>query len=120
MDLLSARSPEPPSLERALTVARYKTATYTVERPLHLVAVLAGASPSVTPVLSAFALPLGETFQLRDDLVGVFGDPLVTGVRLGQGGAALPHPGLPRRAPRHRAGQPNPPTRERVGGEWRP
>ncbi|RSO06937.1 geranylgeranyl diphosphate synthase [Streptomyces sp. WAC 06783] len=64
---------------RALAVIRYKTAKYTVEHPLHLGAALAGGGPAVRAALSAYALPLGEAFQLRDDLLGVFGDPAVTG-----------------------------------------
>ncbi|HSE09733.1 MAG TPA: polyprenyl synthetase family protein [Nocardioidaceae bacterium] len=66
-------------VEAAMTVLRYKSAKYSVERPLHIGAALAGASPEVFEALSAFGLPLGEAFQLRDDLLGVFGDPAVTG-----------------------------------------
>ncbi|MEW1913962.1 polyprenyl synthetase family protein [Kitasatospora sp. NPDC085895] len=62
-------------VESALRVVRYKTAKYTVERPLQIGAALAGATPGVYAALSAFALPLGDAFQLRDDLLGVFGDP---------------------------------------------
>lgn len=64
---------------RALRVARYKTAKYTVERPLHLGASLAGGDPAVLRSYSAYGLPLGEAFQLRDDVLGVFGDPEETG-----------------------------------------
>ncbi|GLX34304.1 polyprenyl synthetase [Streptomyces roseochromogenus] len=64
---------------QALRIARYKTAKYTVERPLHIGAALAGAPPAVCEALSAYALPVGEAFQLRDDLLGVFGSPRVTG-----------------------------------------
>ncbi|MFE0062285.1 polyprenyl synthetase family protein [Streptomyces sp. NPDC059003] len=63
----------------ALTVIRYKTAKYTIERPLHIGALLAGADGSVLDALSGFALPLGDAFQLRDDLLGVFGNPVTTG-----------------------------------------
>ncbi|WP_244410026.1 polyprenyl synthetase family protein [Streptomyces albofaciens] len=63
----------------ALAIVRYKTAKYTVERPLHIGASLAGAGTVLRDRLSEFALPLGEAFQLRDDLLGVFGDPAVTG-----------------------------------------
>ncbi|MFV2117976.1 polyprenyl synthetase family protein [Streptomyces sp. Act-28] len=63
----------------ALTIARYKTAKYTVERPLQVGAALAGADPRVFDLCSAYALPLGEAFQLRDDVLGTFGDPEVTG-----------------------------------------
>ena len=63
----------------AMTVLRYKSAKYSIERPLHVGAALAGAAPEVIDQLSAFGLPLGEAFQLRDDMLGVFGDPVVTG-----------------------------------------
>ncbi|HVQ94471.1 MAG TPA: polyprenyl synthetase family protein [Mycobacteriales bacterium] len=71
------------SVERARTVIRYKTAKYSVERPMQLGAILAGAGPDVLAACSAFALPLGEAFQLRDDLLGVFGDPAATGKSAG-------------------------------------
>ena len=67
------------SLERAGKVARYKAAKYTVERPLLLGAALAGAEGPVSEAYSGFGLPLGEAFQLRDDVLGVFGDPAQTG-----------------------------------------
>ncbi|MFF3752539.1 polyprenyl synthetase family protein [Streptomyces sp. NPDC002018] len=66
-------------VEGALRVVRYKTAKYTVERPLHIGAALAGATQPVLDACSAFGIPLGEAFQLRDDLLGVFGDPAETG-----------------------------------------
>jgi geranylgeranyl diphosphate synthase type I len=64
---------------RAIQVLRYKSAKYTVEHPLLLGAAMAGAGADVLDGLSAYGLPLGEAFQLRDDLLGVFGDPEVTG-----------------------------------------
>ncbi|GAA2466020.1 geranylgeranyl pyrophosphate synthase [Winogradskya humida] len=67
------------SLERAAKVARYKAAKYTIERPLLLGAALAGASDEVRSVYSGYGLPLGEAFQFRDDVLGVFGDPGQTG-----------------------------------------
>ncbi|WP_433114319.1 polyprenyl synthetase family protein [Micromonospora sp. CA-246542] len=67
------------SLERAGKVARYKSAKYTVERPLLLGAALADAGEEVRTTYSAYGLPLGEAFQLRDDVLGVFGDPAQTG-----------------------------------------
>jgi geranylgeranyl diphosphate synthase, type I len=67
------------SVERALQVVRYKSAKYTIERPLHIGAALAGANGSVMSAYSAYGLPLGEAFQLRDDILGVFGDPAETG-----------------------------------------
>jgi len=66
-------------VETAMRVVRYKSAKYSIERPLHIGAALAGASAPVLDHLSRFGLPLGEAFQLRDDLLGVFGDPEVTG-----------------------------------------
>ena len=67
------------SVDRALTVVRYKSAKYTIERPLHLGAALAGDDPAVLAAYSGYGLPLGEAFQLRDDILGVFGDPAETG-----------------------------------------
>ena len=58
---------------------RYKSAKYTVERPLHLGAALAGGRAGLLDAYSAYGLPLGEAFQLRDDVLGVFGDPAETG-----------------------------------------
>ncbi|MGW2818911.1 polyprenyl synthetase family protein [Streptomyces sp. NPDC001415] len=78
LDLCATGQPSD-DVEAALTVARYKTARYTVERPLHLGAALAGADRGSQAALSSYALPLGEAFQLRDDLLGVFGDPTTTG-----------------------------------------
>jgi geranylgeranyl diphosphate synthase, type I len=67
------------SVERALRVVRYKSAKYTIERPLHLGAALAGDDPAVRDAYTGYGLPLGEAFQLRDDILGVFGDPAETG-----------------------------------------
>ncbi|WP_395658884.1 polyprenyl synthetase family protein [Nocardioides sp.] len=66
-------------VETAMTVLRYKSARYSIERPIHIGAALAGASPETIAELARFGLPLGEAFQLRDDLLGVFGDPSATG-----------------------------------------
>ncbi len=65
--------------ERALNILRFKSAKYSMERPLMLGGALAGADDRLLASYSAFALPLGEAFQLRDDVLGVFGDPEVTG-----------------------------------------
>ncbi|GAB2988765.1 polyprenyl synthetase family protein [Nocardioides montaniterrae] len=65
--------------EEAMTVLRYKSAKYSIERPLHIGAALAGASALDLEALTHFGLPLGEAFQLRDDLLGVYGDPATTG-----------------------------------------
>ncbi len=66
-------------VETAMKVLRYKSAKYSVERPLHIGAALAGASTEQISALTSFGVPLGEAFQLRDDQLGVFGDPAVTG-----------------------------------------
>lgn len=63
----------------AMTVLRYKSAKYSIERPLHVGAALAGAGEAQLAALTDFGLPLGEAFQLRDDLLGVYGDPATTG-----------------------------------------
>jgi geranylgeranyl diphosphate synthase type I len=68
---------------QATRIERYKSGKYTVERPLHLGAALAGSGPGVHDALTAVGLPLGEAFQLRDDLLGVFGDSSVTGKPVG-------------------------------------
>lgn len=65
--------------ERSLRVVTYKSAKYSMEAPLRLGASLAGATPGQLDQLSSFGLPLGIAFQLRDDVLGVFGDPEVTG-----------------------------------------
>lgn len=67
----------------ARRIARYKSGKYTVERPLHLGAALAGSLDRLAPVLSAYGDPLGEAFQLRDDLLGAFGDSTRTGKPVG-------------------------------------
>lgn len=78
LDLL-ATGTSPGSVEDALAIVRYKTAKYTVEYPLRLGAHLAGAGDDVLGACTAYGIPLGEAFQLRDDLLGVFGNPAETG-----------------------------------------
>jgi geranylgeranyl diphosphate synthase, type I len=65
-------------------IARYKSGKYTIERPLHIGAALAGRLGDLRSQLSAYGDPLGEAFQLRDDVLGAFGDPAVTGKPVGQ------------------------------------
>ncbi|MGW5130034.1 polyprenyl synthetase family protein [Streptomyces sp. NPDC004135] len=65
--------------EEALTIAALKSARYTVARPLALGAALAGADPRTTEALRAAGHCAGLAFQLRDDLLGAFGDPALTG-----------------------------------------
>lgn len=83
LDLLGVARREE-SLEQALRVAALKTAAYTVERPLHLGAAIADAGPAVVACLREFGRDVGVAFQLRDDLIGVFGDPAVTGKPVGE------------------------------------
>lgn len=64
---------------RALRVATYKSARYSVQQPLLIGAALAGADAAQHDALARFGLPLGLAFQLRDDVLGVFGDAAVTG-----------------------------------------
>ncbi len=56
-----------------------KTGSYTVAGPLRLGALIGGASPAQLAALESFGTPLGEAFQVRDDLLGTFGDPRATG-----------------------------------------
>ncbi|MGC8465242.1 MAG: polyprenyl synthetase family protein [Acidimicrobiales bacterium] len=67
----------------AQEVAIYKSGKYSVERPLHLGAALAGRLDELAPSLSAYGMPLGEAFQLRDDILGVFGETSETGKPVG-------------------------------------
>jgi geranylgeranyl diphosphate synthase type I len=83
LDLLGAAKGEP-SRAAARRICRLKSGKYTVERPLHLGAALAGRFDGLASTLSAYGLPLGEAFQLRDDLLGAFGDRAVTGKPVGE------------------------------------
>jgi len=78
LDVLAQAQPAV-SAERALHVARFKSAKYTVERPLHVGGLLHGCSDALLARYSAYGIPVGEAFQLRDDLLGVYGDPSLTG-----------------------------------------
>jgi geranylgeranyl diphosphate synthase type I len=68
-----------PSLERVLDVSRRKSGNYTVRRPLEIGASLAGCGHRLLTVLGGYGEAVGEAFQLRDDLLGTFGSPSVTG-----------------------------------------
>ena len=68
----------------ARRIARYKSGKYTVERPLHLGAALVGRLGDLAEPLSEYGLPLGEAFQMRDDILGTFGDPALTGKPVGE------------------------------------
>lgn len=68
-----------PSLTDVLDVARRKSGNYTVRRPLEIGAALAGCPEEVLDALGSYGSAIGEAFQLRDDLLGVFGAPETTG-----------------------------------------
>jgi geranylgeranyl diphosphate synthase, type I len=78
LDVLAAHRGEVDE-DEARRIAVLKSGGYTVEAPLHIGALLAGGPPELLAALSAYGVPLGEAFQLRDDVLGVFGDPSVTG-----------------------------------------
>jgi geranylgeranyl diphosphate synthase type I len=71
--------------EKAERICRYKSGKYTIERPLHLGALLAAPTrgAELIPVLSTYGLPLGDAFQMRDDVLGAFGDTAITGKPVG-------------------------------------
>jgi geranylgeranyl diphosphate synthase type I len=82
LDMLEqSLAPRPASgaVERARRVVRYKSAKYTIEHPLLIGGLLADAPADLLAAYSAYGLPLGEAFQLRDDVLGVFGDSRQTG-----------------------------------------
>lgn len=72
-------------VESAERICRYKSGKYTIERPLHVGALLASPErgSGLLPVLSSYGLPLGDAFQMRDDVMGAFGDEQVTGKPVG-------------------------------------
>ena len=67
------------ALERARKVLQYKSAHYSAVWPFELGGVLAGADDTTLSAYRDFSLPVGMAFQLGDDLLGVFGDPELTG-----------------------------------------
>ncbi|QDY75188.1 polyprenyl synthetase family protein [Streptomyces qinzhouensis] len=76
---LTAEAAGDEDIGTALRVNQYKTASYTVERPLHIGAAIAGAGAELVAAYRAFGVDIGVAFQLRDDLLGVFGAPEETG-----------------------------------------
>jgi geranylgeranyl diphosphate synthase type I len=75
----AATRPVSEGVGRAEKVILYKTAKYSIEAPLRIGAAFAGADPAKLNQFTQFGIPLGIAFQLRDDILGVFGDPSVTG-----------------------------------------
>ena len=73
MDVISQAETEV-SHEDVLTISLLKTASYTVEGPLHMGALLGGAGAADLERLSRYAIPLGKAFQIQDDILGLFGD----------------------------------------------
>jgi geranylgeranyl diphosphate synthase, type I len=67
------------AMDDASRVVEYKAARYTVQRPCQIGAALGGGDDELYFALGAYGSPLGRAFQFRDDLLGVFGDPQVTG-----------------------------------------
>lgn len=71
------------SVAKSLQIARFKSGKYTIERPLHFGAMIANSKltkeSEFLTQLSRYGIPLGEAFQMRDDVLGVFGDPDQTG-----------------------------------------
>ncbi|MBA3338794.1 MAG: polyprenyl synthetase family protein [Geodermatophilaceae bacterium] len=79
---VDSRRPDEEALAAAWRTARFKSASYTVARPLHIGALVAGPHSAEGPLLTSYTeygFALGEAFQLRDDVLGVFGDPEQTG-----------------------------------------
>jgi geranylgeranyl diphosphate synthase type I len=91
LDILGEAEPGRWSVERAMLVARHKTASYTVQRPLQFGAALGGPEahrgpdphPEANDAYNRYGAAVGEAFQLRDDILGVYGDPAVTGKPIG-------------------------------------
>lgn len=81
LDLLEQANPGSgeSAVQSALRVARLKSASYTVTRPLDIGASIACADPVVVEALRTYGQHIGVAFQLRDDVLGVFGDPATTG-----------------------------------------
>lgn len=70
--------------ELVATVVTWKSASYTIRRPLHIGAAIAGATDAQIEGLSAFGQPLGRAFQYRDDVLGIYGDAALTGKDSGE------------------------------------
>ena len=77
-DLTQAASRER-RIEVSTVIARLKTGRYTVTRPLQLGALVAGADPQLVAQLGSFGDRVGDAFEIRDDILGVWGDPAATG-----------------------------------------
>jgi geranylgeranyl pyrophosphate synthase len=78
-DVVHAGSIEPPHVDRVLATLEQKTAVYSFECPLTAGAVLAGADAAAVATLARYGRLVGVAFQISDDILGVFGDPALTG-----------------------------------------
>jgi geranylgeranyl pyrophosphate synthase len=78
-DVVHAGSAEPPEVARVLATLEQKTAVYSFECPLTAGAVLAGANEAAVGALARYGRFVGVAFQITDDILGVFGDPVTTG-----------------------------------------
>ncbi|MFZ1286011.1 MAG: polyprenyl synthetase family protein [Candidatus Phosphoribacter sp.] len=70
-------------IEMTRAIARLKTGRYTVTRPLQLGALVAGADDDLALRLGAYGDLVGDAFAIRDDILGVWGDPATTGKPVG-------------------------------------
>ncbi|GAC1406251.1 MAG: polyprenyl synthetase family protein [Mycobacterium sp.] len=68
-----------PTLDKVLDVSRRKSGNYTVRRPLEMGAAMAGCKSQLLATLGGYGDAVGEAFQMRDDVLGIFGSPTVTG-----------------------------------------
>jgi len=82
LDVILAEHPNI-KIDRIFEMQKYKTAKYTIEGPLHLGAILAGADEKFLESLSRFAVPVGIAFQIQDDIIGIFGDEKKIGKPVG-------------------------------------
>ena len=71
------------TLDAVLEVARRKSGNYTVRRPLEIGAAMAGCGDQLLTQLGGYGEAVGEAFQLRDDLLGIYGSPAITGKSVG-------------------------------------
>lgn len=74
LDVLASSRQAPAPEEAIWSILSLKSGKYTLERPLHLGAVAAGAGEDMLAAFSAFGIPLGRAFQIQDDILGLFGD----------------------------------------------
>ncbi len=79
LDVVASSRPAPAPEQDIWSILSLKSGKYTLERPLHLGAAAAGADDSVFAAFTSFGIPLGRAFQIKDDILGLFGDEVATG-----------------------------------------